>query len=250
MRVLGSGADARQGAGAESSPPRSQRYPSTLSLKARQTTAFWWPLYSLLISPVSTHHSLARLSEEAGTESGQRSAMCRLTLYAAFYHNSSLALLKRAVGAGDRELCRAHGSGLCEVSMAPERSHCDSPPVLAGLSAFSPRTNHRRKEHPACLKRSPAAARARRELAACAAGAGLGACSSPALMHGGLAVSQPEKLVGPGLVPGPGRGHAKRCLTCDDVLGVPGEGAVPHPAPRCFPWVIALNAQLCHQREV
>lgn len=40
--------------------------PSTLSLKARQTTAFWWPLYSLLISPVSTHHSLARLSEEAG----------------------------------------------------------------------------------------------------------------------------------------------------------------------------------------
>lgn len=43
-------------------------YPNTLSLKARQTTAFWCPLYSLLISPVSTHHSLARLSEEAGTE--------------------------------------------------------------------------------------------------------------------------------------------------------------------------------------
>lgn len=48
------------------------RYPNTLSLKARQTTAFWWPLYSLLISPVSTHHSLARLSEEAGTESKER----------------------------------------------------------------------------------------------------------------------------------------------------------------------------------
>lgn len=44
------------------------RYPNTLSLKARQTTAFWCPLYSLLISPVSTHHSLAKLSEEAGTE--------------------------------------------------------------------------------------------------------------------------------------------------------------------------------------
>lgn len=39
--------------------------PSTLSLKARHTTAFWWPLYSLLISPVSTHHRRARLSEEA-----------------------------------------------------------------------------------------------------------------------------------------------------------------------------------------
>lgn len=44
-------------------PPPSQ--PSTLSLKARHTTAFWWPLYSLLISPVSTHHRRARLSEEA-----------------------------------------------------------------------------------------------------------------------------------------------------------------------------------------
>lgn len=43
------------------------RYPNTLSLKARQTTAFWCPLYSLLISPVSTHHSLAKLSEEAVT---------------------------------------------------------------------------------------------------------------------------------------------------------------------------------------
>lgn len=41
------------------------RQPSTLSLKARHTTAFWWPLYSLLISPVSTHHSRARLSDEA-----------------------------------------------------------------------------------------------------------------------------------------------------------------------------------------
>lgn len=39
--------------------------PSTLSLKARHTTAFWWPLYSLLISPVSTHHRRARLSEDA-----------------------------------------------------------------------------------------------------------------------------------------------------------------------------------------
>lgn len=48
------------------------RYPNTLSLKARQTTAFWWPLYSLLISPVSTHHSLARLSEEAATESEKK----------------------------------------------------------------------------------------------------------------------------------------------------------------------------------
>lgn len=87
-------------------------------------------------------------------------------------------------------------------------------------------------------------------MAACAAGTGLGAHSSPTLVHGGLAVSQPEILIGPGLVPGPGGGRAKRCLTCDDVLGVPGEGAVPHPAPRRFPWVIALNAQLCHQREV
>lgn len=50
------------------SSPSHPSYPSTLSLKARQTTAFWWPLYSLLISPVSTHQSLARLSDEAGTE--------------------------------------------------------------------------------------------------------------------------------------------------------------------------------------
>ncbi len=42
-------------------------YPSTLSLKAKHTTAFWWPLYSRLISPVSTHHRRARLSEEAET---------------------------------------------------------------------------------------------------------------------------------------------------------------------------------------
>lgn len=41
--------------------------PSTLSLKARHTTAFWWPLYSLLISPVSTHHRRARLSDDAVT---------------------------------------------------------------------------------------------------------------------------------------------------------------------------------------
>lgn len=44
-------------------PPPPQ--PRTLSLKARHTTAFWWPLYSLLISPVSTHHRRARLSEDA-----------------------------------------------------------------------------------------------------------------------------------------------------------------------------------------
>ena len=46
-------------------PPPPHLQPSTLSLKARHTTAFWWPLYSLLISPVSTHHRRARLSEEA-----------------------------------------------------------------------------------------------------------------------------------------------------------------------------------------
>lgn len=47
------------------SPVSSLPQPSTLSLKARHTTAFWWPLYSLLISPVSTHHRRARLSEDA-----------------------------------------------------------------------------------------------------------------------------------------------------------------------------------------
>lgn len=45
--------------------------PSTLSLKARHTTAFWWPLYSLLISPVSTHHRRARLSEEAADKKNE-----------------------------------------------------------------------------------------------------------------------------------------------------------------------------------
>ena len=39
-------------------------------------------------------------------------------------------------------------------------------------------------------------------------------------------------------------------LTCDDVLGVAREGAVPHPAPRGLPWVVALDAQLSHQGEV
>ena len=38
--------------------------------------------------------------------------------------------------------------------------------------------------------------------------------------------------------------------TCDDVLGVAREGAVPHPAPRGLPWVVALDAQLSHQGEV
>lgn len=61
--------------------PTHDCYPNTLSLNARQTTAFWWPLYSLLISPVSTHHSLARLSEEAGTESEERSGIYHITLY-------------------------------------------------------------------------------------------------------------------------------------------------------------------------
>lgn len=42
----------------------------------------------------------------------------------------------------------------------------------------------------------------------------------------------------------------KQGLTCDNVLRVSREGTVPHPATRGFPWVIALNAQLCHQREV
>lgn len=40
------------------------------------------------------------------------------------------------------------------------------------------------------------------------------------------------------------------CLTCDNVLGVPREGTVPHPAPGRLSRVVALNAQLCHQREV
>ena len=52
------------------SPPLHQ--PSTLSLKARQTTAFWCPLYSRLISPVSTHHRRARLSDEAAGMARER----------------------------------------------------------------------------------------------------------------------------------------------------------------------------------
>lgn len=70
VRVPGSGEGlARQGERSRGPVLATRaRYPNTLSLKARQTTAFWWPLYSLLISPVSTHHSLARLSEEAATE--------------------------------------------------------------------------------------------------------------------------------------------------------------------------------------
>lgn len=50
--------------------------PSTLSLKARHTTAFWWPLYSLLISPVSTHHRRARLSDEAVGGKPSKSHIC------------------------------------------------------------------------------------------------------------------------------------------------------------------------------
>lgn len=40
-------------------------YCTNSSLKARHTTAFWWPLYSFFTSPVSTDHSRAILSEDA-----------------------------------------------------------------------------------------------------------------------------------------------------------------------------------------
>lgn len=39
-------------------------------------------------------------------------------------------------------------------------------------------------------------------------------------------------------------------LTCDNVLRVSREGTVPHPATRSLSRVVALNAQLGHQREV
>lgn len=42
----------------------------------------------------------------------------------------------------------------------------------------------------------------------------------------------------------------KTIHTGHNVLRVPGKGAVPHPTPRRLSWVIALNTQLCHQREV
>ncbi len=37
----------------------------TSSLNAKHTTAFWWPLYSLFTSPVSTVHNLDVLSDDA-----------------------------------------------------------------------------------------------------------------------------------------------------------------------------------------
>lgn len=84
-------------------------YPNTLSLKARQTTAFWWPLYSLLISPVSTHHSLARLSEEAATESEKRGVY--ITFYVSFLlfiiRNSFLLLHSAILRDGDDQQGRA-----------------------------------------------------------------------------------------------------------------------------------------------
>lgn len=38
--------------------------------------------------------------------------------------------------------------------------------------------------------------------------------------------------------------------TCNDVLRVSGEGAVPHPASGRLPGVVAFDAQLRHQGEV
>ena len=81
VHASGSGEGVRQGKTSRGPLlPTHDHYPNTLSLKARQTTAFWWPLYSLLISPVSTHQSLARLSEEAGTEHEKRSGIYCNTL--------------------------------------------------------------------------------------------------------------------------------------------------------------------------
>lgn len=69
------------------------RQPSTLSLKARHTTAFWWPLYSLLISPVSTHQSRARLSDEAvGNKIIKIS--CWLTLHIYSTHSEEMEIKK------------------------------------------------------------------------------------------------------------------------------------------------------------
>lgn len=38
--------------------------------------------------------------------------------------------------------------------------------------------------------------------------------------------------------------------TCNNILRVSGEGAVPHPASGCFSRIIALDAELCHQWEI
>lgn len=35
--------------------------------------------------------------------------------------------------------------------------------------------------------------------------------------------------------------------TCNNILRVSGEGAVPHPASGCFSRIIALDAELRHQ---
>lgn len=38
--------------------------------------------------------------------------------------------------------------------------------------------------------------------------------------------------------------------TCNYILGVSGESAVPHPASRRLSWVVALDAELSHQGEI
>lgn len=39
-------------------------------------------------------------------------------------------------------------------------------------------------------------------------------------------------------------------LTCDNILGVSRESTVPHPASWCLSGIVALDAQLRHQREI
>lgn len=39
-------------------------------------------------------------------------------------------------------------------------------------------------------------------------------------------------------------------LTCNYILGVSRESAVPHPASRRLSWVVALDAELRHQGEI
>lgn len=131
--------------------------PSTLSLNARHTTAFWCPLYSLLISPVSTHHNRARLSEDA---------------------------------VGSERMQSVSDSSVFDISDKLN---------IKGI-----------------------------------------VCLNLPLQLSAIYLKQKSDVYE----------IFFNALTGNDVLGVSGESAVPHPASRRLSWVVALDAELCHQGEI
>lgn len=186
-------------------------------MKARQTTAFWWPPYSLLISPVSTHQSRARLSEEAaGREStsvAQGAALARPRHRPAPGQPGG-----RGRASGDREAGRA-GLTSDDVLGVPREGAAPHPASggLSGVAALDAQFRHQGEVgRPPDLARLVSRAGGKEPGGKCECGRGV--INSPSIPHP-LAIHQ----VGPKALAPPRPRHAPSSPQ-------PGEGS-RHPRP-------------------